>query len=337
MISIIIVGYNSRKDLPDCFESIYKSTYKDFRIIFVDNNSSDASIEYVKNNYPDTVTIKNTQNLGFAAANNLAINKSIELKTDYIFMLNPDTVIDKDCLKTLVENASTSAILQPLILMKQNQSLINTAGSYLNFLGISYCNNYLDTKETITENTQIPACSGAAMFLPIDVAIKTGDLDESFFMYDEDLDYSWRARLLGFSILLIPEAVVCHQYDYSRNKLKYYHIEKNRLTFILKNFSLITILFTLPIHIINELLMILYSILNQWFKVKIKSYQYLFSNYKKIIDKRKTIQKNRIVADANLKKYIGSKIDYQEINSPLFKPYNLFLNIYWSLIKPLIK
>jgi GT2 family glycosyltransferase len=333
MISIIIVGYNSLKDLPECLTSIHSSSYKTFRVIFVNNTPDDKSDTYLKKHFPKTIIIQNPSNIGFAAGNNLGIKKAIELKSDYILLLNPDTVIDSNCLINLFNNRQNKTILQPKVLLYQNNQktdLINTTGSYLNFLGISYCNDYLK-KSTNTSSKPIPLASGAAMFFPTQLFLDTGGFDESYFMYDEDMDLSWRARLLGYNIKLIPTAVLWHKYSFSKNKQKYYFIERNRLVFLLKNFSLKYLLLIFPAFSINEFLMLFYSLINGWFILKLKSYAYILKNWNQIFKTRTNHS-----LESKIKTFISSEINFPEINSVLFIPYNYFLFIYWQIIKILI-
>lgn len=337
MISIIIVGYNSKKDLPDCLESIYKSSYKDFRIIFVDNDSSDGSLEFINEKYPKVISIKN-KNTGYAGGNNVGIQKAMELHSEYVFLLNPDTIIEKDCLKNLVEKADGKTILQPLILLNikgKNTDLINTTGGHLNFLGFSYCSDYKENK-TAAKEKDVAIASGAAAFIPTALFKKVGLFDKSFFMYHEDVDLFWRARLHRFNIRLIPQALVWHKYAFSKNKNKFYHVEKNRLLFLYKNFSLSYLILIFPIFLLNEILMLLYSLLSGWIIQKLKSYFSVINLLGKESIQRKKNLRFIHKSETKLKKYLSPNLQFSEINNPLFSIYNLFLRLYWFIISFLI-
>lgn len=330
MISIIVVGYNSKKDLPECFDSIQKSTFKKYRIIFVDNDSTDGSLDFVKNKYPEIITIKN-KNTGYAGGNNVGIRKAIEFRDEYVFLLNPDTIIDKDCLAELITKADKKTVLQPLILLNingKNTDLINTTGGHLNFLGFSYCSDYKEDK-SIAKEKDIAIASGAAVFMPTSMFEEIGFLDESFFMYHEDVDLFWRARLSGFNIKLIPSSVLWHKYSFSKNKNKLFYAERNRLVFLYKNFPLRYRILILPAFVINEILMLIYSLLTGWSMLKIKAYGSAISNiFKLTIKPQKLSKKNKF--------FIQAGIQFSELKSPVFIPYNVFLTGYWYLIKYLI-
>lgn len=337
MISIIIVGYNSRKDLKTCLDSVYKSSYKQFRIIFVDNGSNDNSVEFVKIKYPKVIVIEN-QNSGCPGGNNVGIKHALKIKSDYIFMLNPDATIEKDCLKNLIKASDQHTILQSLILLNikgKNTHLINTTGDYLNFLGFCYCNNYR-ADLSIAKEEDIVIASGAAVLIPAKVFKKIGFFDERFFMYHEAVDLFYRARLFGFNIKLIPSSLAWHKYSFSKNKSKMFYADRNRLLFLYRNFSTKYLLLTLPISIINEVLLVIYSLITGWFLQKIKVYFSVLRLLKSSSVQRKKNLPYIKKREREMKKFIGAKLSFSEITSPLFTPYNLLLKICWALIKPLI-
>ncbi len=334
-LAIIVVGYNSRAYIAECFDSIYASTFTNFTLFFVDNRSSDQSVEFVQHHYPKAVIINNTANLGFAQANNKGIKAALSEAADYVFLLNPDTVLDKQCLELLVERASADAILQPLVLLHDGEKtdLVNTTGNHLNFLGISYVGDYRKNKSSITK-TDIVSASGAAMFVPKQVCQKIGLLEESFFMYVEDMDWCWRARIAGFKIVLVPQAYVWHKYRFSANPHKFLWVERNRLLFLLRNFQWHTLVLIAPAVLLNELLTILYATKSGWLFTKLRSYWLVMGQLPRVLRARSRLQ--RVRTDRELKYLISSDLGFEEIKIPLLKPYNSFLRFYWALIYPLI-
>lgn len=116
MIGVVVVGFNNRHDLKGCLDSLLKSGYKKFKAIYVDNGSSDGSADFVEKSYQKVIVIRNS-NTGYAGGNNLGIKQALKLKCDYIFLLNPDTLIDQNCLEELAKHADSKTILQPLILI----------------------------------------------------------------------------------------------------------------------------------------------------------------------------------------------------------------------------
>lgn len=336
-IGIIIVGYNSEKYLPECLGSIFDSCFKDFKVYFVDNNSTDGSIKYIEKNWKIVEIIRLEENFGFAKANNIGSQKAINDGCEYVFLLNPDTLIEKDCLELLYSSRKSNMILQPLILLHENgekTDLINTSGNILHFLGISYVGNYRKNyKETILEK-DIALASGAAMFIPIGIINKIGLFDEDFFMYHEDVDFCWRSRMAGYNIELIRDALVWHKYSFSRNKLKLYYVERNRLIFLLKNFQLKTLLLYLPISFLAELGLLAYSIVGGWFNYKLKAeFAFLTKVSATFKKRRNSIRK---INDRKLDKYLASDLNFSEIQSRLIGVFNGISKFYRGLIRKVL-
>lgn len=107
-VAIIIVNWNGLKFLKDCLESVYKQTYTNFDVYFVDNGSVDDSVDFVFKNFPKVKIIKLEKNTGFAYANNIGINKAFEDDSvSYILTLNNDTKVDKNFIFNLVSCINT--------------------------------------------------------------------------------------------------------------------------------------------------------------------------------------------------------------------------------------
>ncbi len=338
-IAIIIVGYNSHKYLKDCLSSIKKSVFKNYFIIFVDNHSQDESVEFIRKNFPKIRIIQNSKNLGFAQGNNIGTKEAIRQKADFVFLLNPDTILDSQCLQKLIEKADNQTILQPQVLLYhkgKKTNMINTAGNALNYLGFSYCGDYKKQARQFKKDKEISLASGSALFIPIPIIEKIDLFERNFFMYHEDVDFCWRARLANFGIKLIPKAVVWHKYVFLKNKMKMFYSERNRLLFIFKNFSLKTILLFLLMGIINEVLVCVYALWNGWLMEKLSSYYSIFLLLDDLLKWRARIDRIRKKTDGEMKQYLNSKIIFEEVELPANKIYNSLLNTYWKIIKRFI-
>ncbi len=332
MVAIVLVGFNSRKYLDDCLQSIQASHYKKYEIIFVDNFSTDDSVAYIRQHYPAVTIIENPGNYGFAKANNSGINYALAHGANAVFLLNIDTVLDPDCLGTLVKESDKKTVLQPLILLHDHGKkthLINTTGNYLNFLGVSYCSGYR-TPENKAMAQEIPAASGAGLFVPKPIMQAVGGLDERFFMYHEDLDWSWRARKLGFTIRLIPQAKLWHKYAFSRNKTKMFYVERNRLLFLFKHFSSKTLILISPMLVLQELLALALATKEGYLGPKLRSYGQIIGMMPYYLSYRKA--EKRIKTDRDLKFLIGGGINFSEVKVPFLSLYNRMLEAYWRTV-----
>jgi GT2 family glycosyltransferase len=334
LIAVIIVGYQSLRYLEEAFISLNQSSYKNFVVIFVDNYPQDGSSDFIRNNFPKTIVVENKTNIGFAAGNNLGANKARDIKAEYIFLLNPDTVVDKNCLKELVRHSSPQTVCQPLILLHQKNktNLVNTSGNYVHFLGFSYVGGYKENGSKYTQIKEIPAVSGAAFFAPLKSFIDLGGLDEDFFAYHEDTDLSWRMRLLGHRLILVPTAKVWHKYSFSKHKRKFFFAERNRLLFVFKCYSWRSLLLIAPLGILSELAMCGFSIFGGWFGQKIKSYGSLLRQLGRTWEKRRQIQTIRAVSDYKMKNFWSSQLNFEEVKIPGVNTFNLILLVYKKFI-----
>jgi len=240
-ISVIIVNYNVRYFIEQCLISVFKSIQDlNVEVIVVDNASVDNSVSAIKNKFPDVHLIANKENVGFAKANNQAIKIA---KGKYFLLLNPDTLIEEDTLTKIfgfMENNPDAGALgvkmidgEGKFLPESKRGLPTLSSSLFRFSGLSklfpksrifnrYNLGYLDEDEI----HEIDVLSGAFMFVRTEILPKVGLLDEAFFMYGEDIDYSYRIQKAGYKIYYYPETTIVHFKGESTKKssLKYHNI-----------------------------------------------------------------------------------------------------------------
>jgi len=220
-ISIIIPTFNGKKYILDCLKSIEKSTYSDYEVIVIDNASKDGTPELVKEEFPQIELIVNKKNLGFTGGNNIGIKES---RGEFIFLLNDDTVIHPDLLKTLVTELESSpkiGIVGPKIYFipassadkPARQDKIWFAGGKIDWkrgeaynLGRGLINSEL--KNDIRK--EVDFITGCALMVKREVIEKIGLLDEKFFAYYEDADWCQKAAKAGYSVVYIPFGGVWH-------------------------------------------------------------------------------------------------------------------------------
>jgi len=342
-VAIIVLVYNGRQYLPDCLFSLRKISYpKDlYKVVAVDNNSSDSSAKYIRNNFPEVTVIENEKNLGFAAGNNVGVKYALESGFDYVHFLNQDTVVDADFLQEAVvaaEKEEKIACVQSKLLYFSDKSKLNSRGNVIHYLGFGWTDGNLETDNGLTD-TEIAYASGCSCLWKISALREIGLFDEKFFMYHEDLDLSWRARLLGYKILLASKSAVYHKYEFSRSISKYYFMEKNRYIVMLQNYKWPTLFLIGPAVDLMELGLFLFSLKSGWWKEKIKVYRYLIGrkNLEEIFTTREKIQKQRKVGDKEISRLFTGKIEFQELPSPILKYIaNPLFNLYWQIVKRLI-
>lgn len=313
LVSIIIVNWNGKNLLRDCLTSLFEITYQNFEVIFVDNGSTDGSIEEIKklglteNQLKKIHVLKNKKNLGFAEGNNVGYKIA---KGELILFLNNDTYIDKNFLSKLVERLladDSIAAVQPKILMYPGTNKIDSVGSYFLSTGFLYHpGHHKKDNHKFEKESEIYTMKGACMLFRKTVLDKVGIFDKSYFAYFEETDLCHRVWLAGYRILYIPYAKIFHKGGETAKKIEnsflIYHSYKNRIYTYLKNFSVINIIKVIPIHIVLcELASLIYLIrgqVPQSIAVQ-KAILWNFINWKMLINSRRKIQRMRKIQDRN--------------------------------------
>lgn len=196
--------------MEPCLASLRKQSTKDFRILIVDNASSDGSIEYMKENYPEIDVIALDKNYGFSKAVNVGIQNS---KTPYVILLNNDTTVDEHYVEEMIraiEQSPRIFSVSSKMIQMYHPDLIDSAGDLYTLVGWGICrgtgrpiSNYTEPDEIFT------ACAGAAIYRR-SAFQKIGYFDENHFAYLEDIDIGYRAKIYGYKNMYCPTALVYH-------------------------------------------------------------------------------------------------------------------------------
>ncbi|MFC1598732.1 glycosyltransferase family 2 protein [Patescibacteria group bacterium] len=343
-IAIIILNFNGKDYLADCLNSLTSLDYpqEDYQIFFIDNASTDDSVDYVKKNFPNLPISINKENFGFAQGNNIGMLKALELDYDYVFLINQDTITQKDTLNKLVaqtEANSSVAAAQPRIMLYPDKDKVNSLGNSIHYLGFGFSSGGYQEFNGDIKVKQVAYASGAAVLIKTSVLNKIGLFDPDFFMYHEDLDLGWRMRLAGYEIILVPAAVVYHAYEFSKSIKKYYFMERNRFICLLENYKWKTLTLITPACLVMELGLFVFAIKSGFALEKLKVYGYFLkpSSWSKTFKHRKAKKKYRKVKDKEIVRFFTGKIEFQEIDNFILKKIaNPVFNLYWLIIKKLI-
>lgn len=209
-VTIIIPNYNGKHFLKPCLDSLEHQTFRNFKVLVVDNASTDGSLDYMKEHYPKVEVIALDQNYGFDRAVNTGIRHS---DTPYVLLLNNDTTVDPDYIEEMVRAIRRSpkifSVSSKMIQM-YHPGLIDSAGDLYTLIGWGVCRG---TGRPITNYTRpsriFSACAGAAIYRR-SVFQKIGYFDETHFAYLEDIDIGYRARIYGYENIYCPSALVYH-------------------------------------------------------------------------------------------------------------------------------
>jgi GT2 family glycosyltransferase len=217
LISIVIPNYNGLEHLKTCYESLKKQTYKDFRLVLVDNGSKDNSVQYSHDTFPDAALILLDHNSGFAEAVNYGIKYTLDrIGAEYILLLNNDIELSPDFLEKglqAFEKTPDASMVAVKMMNYFQRDMIDDCGDFIKKNGGSpYARGHgeKDTGQYDKEEYIFGACGGAA-FYKSPVFKKVGLFDESFFAYYEDIDFNFRFQLFGFKCFYEPAAICYHK------------------------------------------------------------------------------------------------------------------------------
>jgi GT2 family glycosyltransferase len=224
-LSIIIINYNGEGYINACFDSIYNQCKGfSFEIIVVDNNSSDGSVSIIEKEYSNIRLIKNKENKGFASANNTAVAQA---KGDYILLLNNDTLL-VESIKPAIDlfDSNQEIGIVGIKMLNGNNIFTSSAGKFPNFLNflklktILFSAQELGKKESLTkgEYFDIDWVSGSFLLTTKDIWNKVEGLDESYFMYAEDIDFNKKVSLLGKRRIFMSSIQYIHYVGFNTSR-----------------------------------------------------------------------------------------------------------------------
>ncbi|BDZ69401.1 glycosyltransferase family 2 protein [Methanobacterium ferruginis] len=208
-VTVIIPNYNGKHFLKECLKSLKNQNYQ-FEVIIIDNASNDGSVNYIKENYPESTLIENKTNLGFGGAVNQGIKAS---NSEYILLLNNDVQLEVDAILNLlkcIKKDENIFAVSPKMIQYNDRDKMDDAGDEYTLLGLTRRVGYGKSAEGYNRKREIfSACAGASIYRR-NVFEKIGYFDENFFAYMGDVDISYRARIHGYKCVYCPEAIVYH-------------------------------------------------------------------------------------------------------------------------------
>jgi len=261
-IALVILHFKNKELTFNCLNSIRNLVVKGFslEVIVVDNSLENELLD-LRSKFKEFVFLSTEENLGFTGGNNLGIKKALEDKADYLFIVNNDTILDKNLLVSLfreMENDASIGILGPKIYFipgyefhkerykpAEEGKVFWYAGGIIDWQNILASHRGVDEvdKGQYEEEAETNFVSGCAMFVRREVFEKIGLFDERYFLYWEDIDFCFRAKKAGFKVFFSPAAKLWHANAGSSQAggpLHDYYMTRNRMLFGLRCGSLRT-------------------------------------------------------------------------------------------------
>ncbi|MDH4135795.1 MAG: glycosyltransferase family 2 protein [Anaerolineae bacterium] len=244
-VTIIVLNWNGLADTLECLESLAGLDYPTYEVVVVDNDSTDGSVEAIRARFPQVTLIENGENLGFAGGNNVGMCYAMDQGTDYVLLLNNDTIVDPEFLTTLVKAAESDpsiGIVSPILYYYDEPHTIWCAGASIDWRrGVTHRLRAEEPDDGQDERIhEVDFVSGCALLAKSSVVKDTGLMDHEFFLYYEEADWCVRARAQGYRIVFVRAAKVWHKVSRSAGQdtpLVSYYMTRNTLRFLWKNLS----------------------------------------------------------------------------------------------------
>jgi GT2 family glycosyltransferase len=311
-ISVVVVAYRSGSALLRCLESVGRE--EGVEAIVVDNGAEADEIERAAE-LPFVRVVSPGKNLGFAGGCNAGAQ---DARGEVLVFLNPDTLVADGALRELARAASdpTVGIATARLRLLDRPDRLNSAGNVVHVAGFGWAGSYGEPVESADELRDVPYPSGAAMAIRTDLFRELGGFAERLFLYQEDLELGWRARLRGLRIVMSPRADVFHDYDFDRHAQKRYFLERNRLVFVLTAYSPRLLAVLSPLLVAAELALLGLALKEGWAREKAAGWVWCVRNRSWLRARRRETQALRLVSDRALAPFLTERLDPAMISLP---------------------
>ncbi len=302
---VVIVNWNAGGHLARALAALAEQTVAPHRVIVVDNASDDGSLEGLGARFPDVELVRSEENLGFAAANNLAVRMCDDC--ELVALLNPDAFPEPAWLETLLAAAAARpgcAAFGSRLIRDDDRETLDGAGDQYHVSGVAWRR---DQGAPLTverpRGESFSACAAAALYRR-EALLAVGGFDEHFFCYYEDTDLAFRLRLAGHRCLYVPEAVAYHVGSATTGPMSpfvIYHSARNQLWTYVKNMPAWLLWLYLPQHLLLSVLSVLTCALHGQGRAALAGKRDGIRDLPRVLAQRGRIQASRVASAGELR------------------------------------
>ena len=300
-ISAVVCAYGEQPFLPAVVAALHASEGVDVEVVVVDNGSPDcAGLQGVR-------VVRPGYNTGFAGGCNLGARAAT---APIVAFINSDALVDPSALRRLAQRLADPGVgmVGATIVLAEEPDLVNSWGNPVHLLGFSWAGGYGEPVADARTGTRA-SVSGAAFAVRRADFLALGGLDETYFMYGEDLDLSLRMWLTGRRVEVLADARATHHYDFSRNPGKLGLLERNRYMTVLSTYQGRTLVALAPLLLASEAALLLRSRREGWLSEKAAGWRWLITHRRHLRRRRNRIQGTRVIPDADLVTHLSASID----------------------------
>jgi GT2 family glycosyltransferase len=334
-VTAVILAYGGEPWLAEAVGAALASRDVEIDVVVVDNGCTSGAIDQVKG-LPGVRVITPETNTGFSGG---CVRGAAEATGDYLAFVNSDAIVAADALARLADVAAEPAVGLAMgsIRLADAPELINTAGNPLHFVGLSWAGGLREPASKHAERRQVMTGSGCCFVLRRSLWEDLGGFAEEYFAYLEDTEISLRIWQRGLTVEYVPDAVVLHHYEFSRNVNKFYLLERNRAILLLTAYQLRSLLLLAPMLALTEVLMLGAAIAGGWGGAKLRGWRWIWQHRRWLRARRALIQSERAVPDAVVCQGMTARFDPANIAAPPgVGIFNAIMGGYWHVVRKLL-
>lgn len=335
-VSAVVLSYQDEPWLERSVHALLASENVDIDVVLVDNGCTDGAVERLRGTAGLQI-VGEGENIGFSPGCNFGVSFA---GGDYLVMANGDLVVEPDALSRLVAVVSDPSIgiAGGSIRLNEDMDILNSAGNAIHFLGFSWVGGFGEPAETHAIEQDVAGAMAALVMLRREVWELLDGYEPRYFAFHEDADMSWRCWQRGLRVHYVPDAIGKHRYEFDRVSNKMYLVERNRLIFLLTCWDSRTLWLLSPLIAASEVAMALIGLRSGWLGEKVHGWGWLLSHRRWLLERRREVQRLRMVGDKELSVLISDRLDAN--NFPIPESLRFLDNAaagYWRLVKRFLR
>jgi GT2 family glycosyltransferase len=328
-VTAVLLAYGAEPWLEDAVRAVLASVDVDVDAVVVDNGCTSAAIDRVKG--LDGVRVSTPDaNTGYSGG---CDRGAAEATGEYLAFVNSDAIVSPVALSRLAAVAGEpgAGLAMGSIRLADAPEKMNTAGNPVHFTGLSWAGGFNEPATSYAERRSVTAGSGCCFVIRRDLWEQLGGFAPEYFAYCEDTELSLRLWQRGRTVQYVPGAVVRHHYEFSRNELKLYLLERNRLLVVLTTYEGRSLAVLAPMLALTELLMLGAAIMGGWSRAKLRGWGWIWQHRDWVRARRALIQGERTVPDSVIASRLTARIDPANVAAPPgIGIINAVMRGYWS-------
>jgi GT2 family glycosyltransferase len=330
-----VLAYGAEPYLEAAVRAVLDSTGVALSVVVVDNGCTSDAVGKVAE-LDGVSVLRPGTNTGYTGGCRLG---AAEATGEYLAFVNSDAIVAEDALYRLVAVAAEPGVGLAMgsIRMGTDPDVINTAGNPLHYAGMSWAGGCYEPASRYAVRRQVTCGSGCCFVIRTERWRELGGFAEEYFAYHEDSDLSLRLWRRGATVEYVPDAVVRHHYEFSRNELKSYLLERNRLVLLLTGYQLHTLLILSPVLLLTEVAMLTAAVAGGWGRAKPRGWAWIWRNRSWVRARRRLLQSERTVPDRELLGRLTPRFNPPNLEAPPgLWAYNAASVAWWALARRVI-